>query len=147
MKKIILIITILIPLNLFSQIHGIVVNKKTDQFIPYSNIWIENELIGTTSDYYGNFEFNDSLLNRTIIVSAIGYETQKFILTEKSNKILLAPKLYAIEEVVIKPVEQKEREIGKFKESKIEHYYSCGAKPWIAARYYPNNEEYSETHF
>lgn len=147
MKIYILIITILIPLNLFSQIHGLVLNKETDQLVPFSNIWIENELIGTTSDYDGNFEFNDSLVNRTIIISAIGYENQRFILTENSNRILLAPKLYAIEEVVIKPVEQKEREIGIFKEKKIEHYYSCGAKPWIAARYYPNNEEYAETPF
>lgn len=147
MKTFILIVTILIPLNSFSQISGFVINKETDQLIPFSNIWVENELLGTTSDYNGNFKLNDSLVNRTVIVSAIGYETQKFLLSENSNKILLVPKSYEIEEIVIKPVEQEEKEIGKFNESKIEHYYSCGAKPWIAARYFSNKEEYAETPF
>ena len=147
MKKVILIVIIIIPLNLFSQISGVVIDKESNQPIPFSNIWVENELIGTTSDYNGTFKFNDSLVNRTLIVSAIGYETQKFLLSNDLNRILLEPKSYQIEEIVIKPVEQKEKEIGKFKESEIEHYYSCGAKPWIAARYYPNKEEYAKTPF
>lgn len=107
MKQLTLIITILIPLNIFSQINGIVIDKKTEKSITFSNIWVENEFVGTTSDYNGNFNFHDSLVNRNIIVSAIGYETQNFLLADKFNRVLLVPKSYAIEEIVIKPVKKK----------------------------------------
>ncbi|MDY0199969.1 MAG: carboxypeptidase-like regulatory domain-containing protein [Tenuifilaceae bacterium] len=147
MKPITLIITILFPLSLFSQINGIVIDKKTDKPISFSNIWVENIYVGTTSDYDGKFIFNDSLINKNIIVSAIGYKTQKLLLAYTSNRVLLVPKSYEIEEIVIKPIKKKEKTVGKFKESEIEHYYSCGAKPWIAARYYPYQDEYAETSF
>ena len=147
MKRFLLIVTILFPLNLLSQIHGIVIDKETNEPIMFSNIWVENELFGATSDYNGAFVFNDSLINKNIIVSAIGYETQKFLLANKSNRVLLDPKSYQIEEILIKPIKGKEKKIGKFKVSEIEHYYSCGAKPWIAARYYPYKDKYAETSF
>lgn len=147
MKQIIALIIIIAPFNLFSQINGVVIDKETGDPIEFSNIWIENEFIGTTSDFKGNFEFHDSLFNRNVIVSAIGYETKKFQLNKTSSIISLTPKSYEIQEVIVKPKKKKTKELGKFKTKKIEHYYSCGAKPWIAARYYKYDPRYKKTPF
>lgn len=147
MKGIIIILSLLFPLTLFSQIRGIIIDKTTGEPIPYSNIWVENEFLGTTSDYSGNFKLNDSLINRNILISAIGYEKQKFFIEKRSFEVLLVPKFYEIEEVVVKPIKKKSKKIAQFKESEIEHYYSCGARPWIAARYFNYNSQYKETPF
>jgi len=145
--RITLILSLLFPLTLFSQISGIIIDKTTNKPIPYSNIWVKNEFLGTTSDFNGNFNLNDSLINRNLIISAIGYETQEFNINKKSIQILLVQKTYEIEEVVIKPVKKKSKVIAQFKESEIEHYYSSGARPWIAARYFKYNSKYKETPF
>jgi hypothetical protein len=147
MKIILLLFTLIIPLNSLAQLKGVVLDKKTKEPIEFSNIWVEDKFIGTTSDFKGKFEFPDSLLNNNIIVSAIGYEKQRFNLSADINKIILTPKSYEIEKVVVKPQKRKTKKIGKFKTRKIEHYYSCGAKPWIAARYYKYNPRYEKTPF
>src|SRR6056297_2559237 len=147
MKQIFILLTLLIPVNLLSQVKGVVLDKKTKNPIEFSNIWVEDKLIGTTSDFNGRFEFPDSLQENTIIVSAIGYEKQKFILTSGLNKVFLTPKSYEIEKVVVKPSKKRFKKTGKFKPRKIEHYYSCGAKPWIAARFYEYDSNFEKTPF
>lgn len=53
-----------------------IIDSKTKEKIPYVNIWVENENIGTTSNEKGEFELK---INNTkiILFSAIGFETRK----------------------------------------------------------------------
>ena len=39
----------------FSQIRGVVKDSITGEPIPFVNIWVENETIGTTSETNGSF--------------------------------------------------------------------------------------------
>ena len=48
MKKL-LAITILLISNLcFSQLKAVIIDNETKEKLPYVNIWVENENIGTT---------------------------------------------------------------------------------------------------
>ena len=68
---------ILFSISFFSQTKGIVVDESGKP-IPYVNIWVENENIGTTSEENGAFSINVSD-NKYLIFSAIGYVTQRKI--------------------------------------------------------------------
>ena len=68
-----LMVLLLISQFTFSQIKGVVVDEN-DKPIPYVNIWVENENIGTTSQEDGTFVLNDSEVNKNLIFSAIGYK-------------------------------------------------------------------------
>jgi hypothetical protein len=131
----------------YSQTSGRVIDAETNKPVSFANIWVEDEKIGTTSDLEGKYLFSKDLTEKYLIITAIGYKDQRYQLKPGINTVALKPEVYAIEEVVIQPVERKERIIGKFKKKKIEHYYSCGAKPWIAARYYPYHKKYEKTPF
>ncbi|MDD7913828.1 carboxypeptidase-like regulatory domain-containing protein [Polaribacter ponticola] len=76
MKKLLAIIILLVSNLCFSQLKSVIIDSKTKEKIPYVNIWIENENIGTTSNEKGEFELEiDSTKN--ILFSAIGFETKK----------------------------------------------------------------------
>jgi hypothetical protein len=63
MKAILLLF--LFSISLSAQIKGVVKDSLTGNPIPYVNIWIENENIGTTSEEDGSFLIdlkNDSVL-------------------------------------------------------------------------------------
>ena len=51
-----------------------------------------------------------------------------------------------LEEIIVSSKKiNKELVIGKFKKSKINHYFSCGRQPWISARFFNYKTEYKET--
>jgi hypothetical protein len=112
--------------------------------IPYVNIWVEGENIGTTSKEDGTFIINCS--NEKILVfSAIGFKTQKTSLHNK-ERVLLTSKIFQLDEVLITKFKNtKELEIGGAK--KIHHTHLSGDKPWIYARLFPFKEVYKETPF
>jgi hypothetical protein len=58
MRKLLLITFALISNYSFSQLRSVVIDKETKEAIPYVNIWIEDENIGTTSNQQGEFEIN-----------------------------------------------------------------------------------------
>lgn len=147
MKKL-LAITFLIISNLcFSQLKSVIINSETKEKIPYVNIWVENENIGTTSNEKGEFELE--IENRKIILfSAIGYKTKK-ISSNSINSILeLEPLTTQLDEVIISSKKlTQELIIGKFKKSKINHYFGSGIKPWITARFFKYDNQYKQTPF
>ncbi len=136
MKKFYLLVIMTLPLHLYGQIDGIVVDKETNKPIPFVNIWVENIDVGTSSDNEGNFHLIDSVINRNLIVSSVGYETQKISIKNSPITILLQPKIYELKEVTVNPKKSQKAEIGTFKKSKIISFYNSGGKPWIAARYF-----------
>ena len=115
MKKILLflILGIYQPLLTFTQetfekdieIKGRITEIKTNEPIPFAHIFIEGTLMGTTSDEEGRFILLlNELSSKLIVVSAIGYESQKFkgINPEREFNISLVPNVYLLNDVEIK---------------------------------------------
>ena len=57
----------------FSQIRGVVKDSISGEPIPFVNIWVENETIGTTSEADGTF-FLEASKQKNIVISVLGYE-------------------------------------------------------------------------
>ena len=147
MKKL-LIITFLLISNIgFSQLKSIIINSETKEKIPYVNIWVENENIGTTSNEKGKFELEIDG-SKIIIFSAIGFETKKILSDSIKNVLELKPFVFELDEIVIKPRKQNRKlKIGKIRKSKIKAFYTSQAKPIIVTRYFGYKEKYNQTTF
>ncbi len=149
MKRLVTILLLCCTQYCLGQIKSVIVNSETQEPIPYVNIWIENENIGTTSDENGVFSLN-SENTKNIIFSAIGFETTKINTENIQGKVSLKPKNIELSEVIITPQKRSQKlVIGKFKKSKINHYFGAGGSktPWIVARYFPYKSEYKNTPF
>ncbi|MFM7896193.1 MAG: carboxypeptidase-like regulatory domain-containing protein, partial [Flavobacterium sp.] len=90
----------------FSQIRGVVKDSISGEPIPFVNIWVENETIGTTSETNGSFSL-DIKEDKVLVFSALGYEVKKA--SSKSEVFLLKSKVFELKEVIIeKPKFKKE---------------------------------------
>jgi hypothetical protein len=146
MKHRAFLILFLLPLQIFSQVRGIVVDKETGIPIEYANIWIENQDTGTTSDIDGKFQFKENAIGKKLIVSAIGYEKSVSLIEKEDEIIKLNPTTYEIGEVVIRPRKSSnEFVIDKYDKSSIHNYFSCGIYPWIVAKYFNFFSLYEQT--
>ncbi len=93
----------------YAQIKGQIVDKTTNELIPYCAVSILNATIGTCSNSQGEFIFNypDSLKNGELNVKCIGYKTNRLKIESFKNeeiaKIYLEPEVYEIPEVKIGP--------------------------------------------
>ena len=127
----------------FSQIRGVVKDSISGEPIPYVNIWVENETVGTTSEADGSFSL-DIKDEKVLIFSALGFETKK--LSSKSEVILLKPKVFELKEVmVLNQKKTKELEIGDA--HKVHISQLSGNKPWIYAKLFNYDYKYKETPF
>jgi hypothetical protein len=91
--------------TLTSILQGTVVHNETK--LPISNVHVINttKIRGTITDGNGFFEVN-AKLNDTLLFSYLGFETIKVKITNdwvknKTSKIVLTEKAYALEEVII----------------------------------------------
>ncbi|MCA6435472.1 MAG: carboxypeptidase-like regulatory domain-containing protein [Bacteroidetes bacterium] len=88
---------------------GTVIDKKTNEPIPFSSVGIIGKTMGTVSNENGYFELVLKEINETdsLKISAIGYQSKSY--TVKQAKNFIAEKIYLNEsavllnEVVIKP--------------------------------------------
>ena len=127
----------------FSQIRGVVKDSISGEPIPFVNIWVENETVGTTSEADGSFSL-DIKDEKVLIFSALGFETKK--LSSKSEVILLKPKVFELKEVmVLNQKKTKELEIGDA--HKVHISQLSGNKPWIYAKLFNYDYKYKETPF
>ena len=147
MKNLLAITVLLISNFCFGQLKSVIIDSETKGKIPYVNIWVENENIGTTSNENGEFELEIDG-TKIILFSAIGFETRKISSDSIKNIVELKPLITELNEVVLKSKKQnKKLVIGKFKKSKINHYFACGTTPWISARYFKFQEDYNKISF
>ena len=103
------------------------IDIESGQPIPFGNIGIIGENIGTVSDVAGFFklELNSKFDKDTLCISCIGYENSKYLISNfKDNienddrvKIELSPKTYQLDEVIIQPINTKIYTLGNFCES------------------------------
>jgi hypothetical protein len=130
---------LLISVTVMAQVKGIVVDESGKP-IPYVNIWIENEDIGTTSEENGEFLITDAE-NKTLVFSAIGFETLKTKINE-SGKVVLKSIAYQLDEVLIqKRIGKDQIEIGKYKKRNINLYYGTATQPTIIAKFIAPTED------
>lgn len=134
---------LLVSLSLSAQIRGVVKDSISGQPIPDVNIWVENELIGTTSDIDGSFVL-DINEEKVLVFSVLGFEIKKA--SSKNEVIFLKPKVFELNEVVIgRPKFQKEKEIGqKLQKKAIRISDKIGN---LKALYFPFHESYAESRF
>ena len=149
MKSFLVIFAILLKSQFaFTQVKSVLIDSSTKQIIPYVNIWVENENIGTTSNENGEFELNVSDPNKMIVFSAIGYTTKKIKASEIKVVVSLDPYAVVLQEVFIRTKEAtKELVIESFKKSETNNYFANGSSPWIAAKYFEYKDEYETTPF
>jgi len=146
MKYIISILLFLNLTNLFGQTKGIVIDKSTEKPIPFANIFIKDQNIGTTSDINGSFRITQSPVQSILIISAIGYETRAVISQEDNSTIELTPRIYELPEFKITSQKHNSKlVIDSFKKNKSKTFVSTGEYPWILTKYFNFLPDYNTT--
>lgn len=130
--------------SLHAQIKGVVKDSLSGRPIPYVNIWVENENIGSTSEENGNFFINTTATNKKLIFSTLGFE-KKIIKASEASEVYLKPTSYSLDEVVIsKSIGTKSVEIGK---TKSEIYQAFDNGPKIDTKFFPYFPSYKKTKY
>ena len=142
-EKRLLWVFILIGFSAFSQIKGIVVDEN-DKPIPYVNIWVENDNIGTTSEEDGSFNIDTNDKNKNLFFLIIGFE-KKTVKVAEASKVVLQSITNELDEVVIfNKKETKEIQIG-IVENTIFQAFDNGPKNDI--KFFPYNPKYNKTKY
>lgn len=82
---------------------GKVLDKETNQPIPYVNIGIRAKGIGTVSSFNGEFKLRLTSPSDTVLFSSIGYKTEEYLVKsiQQNNTVQLSPETAFLEEVII----------------------------------------------
>ena len=88
-----------VSFSLTAQIRGVVKDSISGEPIPFVNIWVENETIGTTSEADGTF-FLQASKEKNIVISVLGYE-RKTLKGIEISEVFLKPTTYDLREVVV----------------------------------------------
>ena len=144
MKKRVLLLLLLTVFSLAAQIKGVVKDSISGEPIPFVNIWIENEEIGTTSDFDGSFTINVKDTNKNLVFSALGF-LKKTVKVVNTKEVFLKPSVIELDEVVVlNKKETKEIEIGKTNNAILQTFDNG---PKIEAKFFPYKESYKKTKF
>ena len=135
---------IFISCSLSAQIKGVVKDSLTEKPIPYVNIWVQNENIGSTSEENGTFFINTTAIGKRLIFSTLGYE-KKIIKASETLEVNLKLTAYSLNEVVIsKSIGTKSIEIGK---TNNEIYQAFDNGPKMDTKYFPYKTSYNKTKY
>ncbi|MBY0486695.1 MAG: carboxypeptidase-like regulatory domain-containing protein [Flavobacteriaceae bacterium] len=135
--KLTITLLFLITCSLTAQVKGIVVDQN-DTPIPYVNIWVEGENIGTTSEVDGSFNLDSKNKEKNLIFSAIGYKKE---IRPFKEKIVLEKEIYKLDEVLISSLKQtKEIEIGYYESSGFRYHMDY----FVNAIYFNTSKEERE---
>jgi len=133
---------LLISLSFSAQTKGVVVDESGKP-IPYVNIWVENENIGTTSEENGAFSIAASA-NKNLIFSILGFEKRILKASEVSNVLLKSVSFQLDEVVIARHFETKKIEIGQINNSVLEAFDNG---PRIDVKYFPYEAGYKKTKY
>jgi hypothetical protein len=137
-----LVLLFLTCFSITAQIKGFVVDDK-NQPIPYVNIWVENENIGTTSEENGSFTIYVEDQNKVLVLSALGFEIKKVAVSD-AEKVVLKQIAFELDEVVIsKSKKEITRLIGDSKSTSA--ITISGRAPWIYAKLFKYEIDYLKT--
>jgi hypothetical protein len=143
-EKRLFLLLVFITCSVSAQIKGVVKDSLTGKPIPYVNIWVENENIGSTSEENGTFSINTTAKGKRLIFSTLGYE-KKIIKASETLEVNLKLTAYSLNEVVIsKSIGTKSIEIGK---TNNEIYQAFDNGPKIDTKYFPYKTSYNKTKY
>ncbi len=109
-----------------SLIKGKIIDKISEEHLPYVNIGVIGKNIGTVSDINGYFEISINEKNNkdTLRLSMIGYESLEIIVSDFKKQIInnsivkLNPNVTELNEVIVSGKDLKEKIIGNKTKSK-----------------------------
>ena len=136
------LVLLLMSFYVSAQTKGIVVDESGKP-IPYVNIWVENENIGTTSEENGEFSIN-SPKDKNLIFSILGFDKRTIKESEVANVVLKAASFQLDEVIVARRFETKKIEIGQINNSPFEAFDNG---PRIDVKFFPYNSSYKQTKF
>ena len=142
MKKFILLF--LFTLSATAQIKGVVRDSITKEPIAYVSVWVENKIIGASSEIDGTFDINSSS-DVKLQFSILGYKN-KVAKINKEGLYYLVPENSIIVEVIIKNKKNsKSIKIGHSNKSNVSHLQ--GKYPQILAKKFDYDSIYKATPF
>ena len=105
MKKIIVIFILLLTSASFAQksVSGTIIDAKSGESIPGATVLIENTSVGTTTDFDGNFQITGENNNFTLLISFVGYKTERIDVNSETTKlnVKLSEDAAQLDEVVV----------------------------------------------
>lgn len=147
---------LLFPLFVLSQeqtAKGLILDKETNEPIPYVNILILESEIGTSSVEDGSYSLTiqDDNLNKVVKLSALGYKSSKIpvALFLNAGEVFLEPLVEQLDEVIVyKKFEEEFLEINPIKKKEVVGGLG-GMKehPHIYALHLPYDTLYSNTEY
>ncbi len=138
-----------------AQFESVIVDSLSGKPIPYVNIWVQEERIGTTSNRHGNFSLDVGDSSKTLIISAVGYKLKKTLLNHLKDTTTLAPVNTLLEEAIIRPMLGRETiVVNPFKKRDGTHFlfgllchWNIGEDLQLMARKFQFEERYAQTPF
>ena len=104
-----------ISLYAITRIYGSVTDSITREKLPYVSVYIQNTTDGCQTDKNGNFSFLSSELPSVLVISSVGYKEKHVSINTQTRfplHIKLAPAIYELSEVEIKPERERYRRKG-----------------------------------
>ena len=142
-EKRLLLVLFLLGFYTSAQIKGVVKDSLSGEPIPYVNIWVENEAIGTTSEIDGSFQLA-SPSYKNIVFAILGYK-KKTLKANQTEIVLLNPTIFDLKEMVIlNKKETKQVEIGTIKNSTFQAFDNG---PKVEAKFFPYEKSFGKTRF
>jgi hypothetical protein len=148
-----IVIAIIISTLSFSQsnfIKGKILNKETKEGVAYTNIWVLNKEIGTSTSKNGEFIlYIDSNIIRKekLKITSVGYNDTTIEIKKIKSEIYLTPRIYEIKEVTVSPNKQNVLIINPIDKKMKLGYLLSSNIPVIFGRYFAFNENYSKTKY
>ena len=131
-----------LSISFFAQTKGVVVDESGKP-IPYVNIWVENENIGTTSEENGEFSIAASA-NKNLIFSILGFDKRIIKASEVANVVLKATSFQLDEVIIARRFETKKIEIGQINNPILEAFDNG---PRIDVKFFPYSDSYKKTKY
>jgi hypothetical protein len=134
----------LLAINAYAQNSIRVVDAVTNQPVPYAFCSLKNGTWGVSADASGIIDRTGITEKDSVYISSIGYKSFVGILPLATEFFLLTPVVEMLEEVLVKPKEEKLLSTGKLRKKDLAFGYAANIIPWRQARYFAfedvNNE-------
>ncbi len=137
----------ILPISLFAQKKYKLVDATSGNPIPFVNIWVKNQNVGTSSSKNGIFELPERVyFSDTLVFSAVGYFDGIILFKNLADTFLMMPRTYELGEIMVKAGERKKQLwIGAFKRNRINLWYAGSQQPNMMAGFFPYKAEYFQT--
>jgi hypothetical protein len=91
-----------------TEVYGTVLDSETGEALPFVNVYFAGTQTGMTTDIKGFFDLKSNAASDTLIVSYIGYLTEKIFIKKgavNEVEISLRPDVMTLNEIIVRPGE------------------------------------------